>query len=141
MSLSSAYHGAIAGLTAASTQIALVSRNIANQSNPSATRKISNLVTINGLPNVASGLARVEQRSAWQSPVGELRQSPAIGHLGRANPAAIHAWTSANLNPDSPISLLGALQDALQTYAAAPRTPPARQAAVIAAQNLANGLE
>ena len=54
MDLSSALYGANAGVSNASAQIALVSRNIANQSNPNASRKIANVVTTNGLPSVAS---------------------------------------------------------------------------------------
>src|SRR5208337_2822413 len=54
MSLSAALDGAMAGLSVASAQISVVSRNIANQSNANASRKIANVVTVNGLPTLAS---------------------------------------------------------------------------------------
>ncbi len=54
MSLSAALDGAISGLSVASAQISVVSRNIANQSNANASRKIANVVTVNGLPTVTS---------------------------------------------------------------------------------------
>ncbi|MGA8772131.1 MAG: flagellar hook-associated protein FlgK, partial [Rhodomicrobium sp.] len=54
MSLSAALDGAITGLSAASAQISVVSRNIANQSNANASRKIANAVTVNGLPTITT---------------------------------------------------------------------------------------
>ncbi|MFZ1110678.1 MAG: flagellar hook-associated protein FlgK [Rhodomicrobium sp.] len=139
MSLSSAYDGAIAGLSSASAQIALVSRNIANQSNPSATRKIANIVTVNGLPTVAS-ISRVSSSALLSS---LLSANAANGEQSAISTALTQLQTTLGTSGNSsnaPVALLGQLNDALQTYAASPQNSAAAQSAVVAAQNLANGL-
>ena len=62
MSLNTALYGAMAGVSVASAQISIVSRNIANQSNPNASRKIASIVTANGLPTVTFDLPGFEWR-------------------------------------------------------------------------------
>ena len=139
MDLSAALYGATAGVSAASAQISIVSRNIANQSNPNASRKIANIVTVNGLPVVASisqasnaalmtSLLSANSKQAQQSAISDA-MTQLQGTLG----------TSAS-DTTSPVSLIGQLQDALQTYATAPQSAASAQAAVVAANNLASGL-
>lgn len=138
MTLSATLNGALAGISVATAQISTVSRNIANQSNPNASRKLTNVVTVNGLPVVASitnasnaalltsllsANANQGQQSAISNALSQLQST-----LGTAS------------NDRSPTALIGQLQDALQTYAAAPQSTASAQAAVAAAQNLANGL-
>ena len=139
MNLSSALYGATAGVSNASAQIAVVSRNIANQSNPNASRKIANVVTTNGLPSVVSisqasnsalltSLLSANSKQSQQSAISTA-MSQLEGTLG----------TSAS-DTTSPSALIGQLSNALQTYAVSPQSPISAQAAVIAATNLANGL-
>jgi flagellar hook-associated protein 1 FlgK len=139
MNLSTALYGAMAGVSVASAQIAVVSRNIANQSNPNATRKIANVVTANQLPAVAS----VSQASN-----GALLTSLFSANSNQAQQSAVsNALTqlqgtlgTSSSDSTSPAALIGQLSDALRTYAAAPQSTASAQAAVQAATNLANGL-
>ncbi len=139
MDLSSALYGATAGVSAASAQISLVSRNIANQSNPNASRKIANVATAYGAPSLVSisqasssallgSLLAANSKQAQQSAISNA-MSQLEGTLG----------TTAS-STTSPTALIGQLKDALQTYAVAPQNPISAQAAVMAATNLANGL-
>ncbi len=139
MSLSAALDGASAGLSVASAQIAVVSRNIANQSNTAASCKIANVVTVNGLPTVAS--------------ISQASNSALMGSLlsANANQAQQSAISNAltqlqttlgtgSTDTSSPTALLGQFTDALQTYEASPQTTAGAQAAVAAAQNLVSAL-
>jgi flagellar hook-associated protein 1 len=139
MSLSSALDVAISGLSSASAQIALVSRNIANQSNTNASRKHANIVTVYGLPTVAS-ISRASSSalltSLFSANAANGEQSAISTALSRLQTTLGTSGNSSN----SPVSLLGKLNDALQTYAASPQNTAAAQSAVAAAQNLANGL-
>ena len=139
MSLSAALHGAITGLSVASAQISVVSRNIANQSNANASRKIANVVTVNGLPTVAS-VSRASDEALVKnllSANGDQAQQAAISDSLTQLEATL--GTSTN-DSTSPTALIGALESALQTYASAPQNIAGAQAAVTAAQNLAKGL-
>ena len=139
MDLSSALYGANAGVSNASAQIALVSRNIANQSNPNASRKIANVVTTNGLPSVAS----ISQASnsalvtSLLSANSKQSQQSAISSAMTQLESTLGASVS---DTNSPSALIGQMSDALQTYAVSPQSPISAQAAVIAATNLATGL-
>jgi flagellar hook-associated protein 1 len=139
MSLSSAYDGAISGLSSASAQIALVSRNIANQSNAHASRKIANVITVNGLPTVAS-ISRASSSALLTSLLAanasKGQQAAVTDALDRLQSTL---GTSGN-DSNSPVSLLGQLKDALQTYSAAPQNVASARAALVAADNLATGL-
>ena len=139
MDLSTALYGATAGVSAASAQISVVSRNIANQSNPNASRKIANLVTANGVPTVASisqasntallgSLLSANSKQAQQSAI-----SDAMTQLQSTLGSSVSSATS-------PVALIGQLKDALQTYATSPQSVASAQAAVFAATNLAKGL-
>jgi flagellar hook-associated protein 1 len=139
MTLSSAYDGALSGLSSASAQIALVSRNIANQSNQNATRKHANIVTVNGLPTVAS-ISRVSSSALLNS---LLSANAVNGEQSAISTALSQLQTTLGTSGDSsnsPVALMGKLNDAMQTYAASPQNMAAAQAAVVAAQNLASGL-
>ena len=92
MSLSTAFNVANAGLFVASAEIAVVSQNIANQGNSSASRKIANVVTVNGVPTVASvtrasnaallkSLLSANGNQAQQSAISNALDS-AANHLG-----------------------------------------------------------
>ena len=139
MSLSAALDGAIAGLSVASAQISVVSRNIANQSNANASRKIANVVTVNGFPTVTS-VSRASDDALVKnllSANGDQAQQSAISDSLTQLEATLGTPTN---DSTSPAALIGTLQSALQTYAASPQTIAGAQAAVTAADNLAQGL-
>ena len=139
MSLSAALDGAIAGLSVASAQISVVSRNIANQSNANASRKIANVVTVNGLPTLAS-VSRASDDALLKNLLsangGQAQQSAISDSLTQLE-ATLGTSTD---DSSSPTALIGDLTNALQTYAAGPQNLASAQAAVTAAQNLAKGL-
>jgi flagellar hook-associated protein 1 len=139
MNLSSALYGAMSGISAASSQISTVSRNIANQSNPNASRKIANLVTVYGRPEVAS-ISQASNTALLSSLLSansnQSKQSAMAGAMAQLEGTLGTAADSTT----SPEALIGKMQDALQNYAAAPQNSAAAQAAVIAADNLARGL-
>ena len=139
MTLSAALDGAIAGLSVASAQISVVSRNIANQGNTSASRKISNIVTVNGLPTVAS-ISRASSNALLSSLLSANASQAQQSAISNAMTQLQSTLGTGSTDTSSPTALLGQLADALQTYAAAPQTLASGQAAVAAAQNLADGL-
>jgi flagellar hook-associated protein 1 FlgK len=139
MTLSAALDGAIAGLSVASAQISVVSRNIANQGNTSASRKVANIATVNGLPTVAliSRISNDALQTSLLSANGNQAQQSAISN---ALTQLQNTLGTGSTDTNSPTALLGQLSDALQTYAAAPQNTSSGQAAVAAAQNLASAL-
>ena len=128
-----------AGLSVATAQIAVVSQNIANQGNSTASRKIANVITVNGVPTVAS-VTRASnaalQKSLLSANGSQAQQSAISSALTQLQTTVESGSNSSN----SLSSLIGQLNDALQTYSAAPQNTASAQAAVIAAQNLAQGL-
>jgi flagellar hook-associated protein 1 FlgK len=139
MSLSAALDGAIAGLSVASAQISVVSRNIASQSGANASRKIANVVTVNGLPAFTT-VSRASDDALLKnllSANGDQAQQSAISDSLTELEATLGAATN---DTTSPTALMGQLTSALQSYEAAPQNIAGAQAAVTAAQNLAKGL-
>ena len=108
MNLSSALYGAMAGVSAASAQISIVSRNIANQSNPNASRKIANVVTVNGLPSVAS-ISQASNAALLTSLLSaNSNQSQQSAISNAMTPAAKHAGHIRE-HSTSPTALIGQL--------------------------------
>ena len=139
MSLSAALDGAITGLSVASAQISVVSRNIANQSNANASRKIANVVTVNGLPTITT-VSRASDDALLKnllSANGDQAEQSAISDSLTQLEATLGASTN---DTTSPTALMGQLTSALQSYEAAPQNIVGAQAAVTAAGNLAKGL-
>ena len=139
MSLSAALDGAITGLSVASAQISVVSRNIANQSNANASRKIANVVTVNGLPTITT-VSRASDDALLKnllSANGDQAEQSAISDSLTELEATLGASTN---DTTSPTALMGQLTSALQSYEAAPQNIVGAQAAVTAAGNLAKGL-
>ena len=139
MNLSSALYGATAGVSNASAQIAVVSRNIANQSNPNASRKIANVVTTNGLPLVAS-ISQASNSALLTSLLSANSKQSQQSAISTAMTQLEGTLGTSVSDTNSPSALIGQLSSALQTYAVSPQSPISGQAAVIAATNLANGL-
>src|SRR6516225_9032488 len=127
MTLSAALDGAIAGLSVASAQISVVSRNIANQGNTSASRKVANIATVNGLPTVAliSRISNDALQTSLLSANGNQAQQSAISN---ALTQLQNTLGTGSIDTNSPTALLGQLSDALQTYAAAPQNTSSGQA-------------
>ena len=108
----------------------MVSRNIANQSNPNASRKIANVVTANGLPTVATisqasnsalltSLLSANSKSAQQSAISNaLTQLEGTLGIVRRVTRPLHRRS------------LGPVIDALQTYGDSPAKHDSAQAAV-----------
>jgi flagellar hook-associated protein 1 FlgK len=145
MSLATALDGAFAGISVTSAQMAVVSRNIANQSNPAATRKIANVVTgYGGLP-VVSSISRTADSAlsaTLLSANSNQSQQSAISNSLTQLQSTLGTASSSNSSSysQSPSALIEQLSSSLQSYAAAPQNLAGGQAAVQAAQNLADGL-
>ncbi len=139
MSLSAALDGASAGLSVASAQIAVVSRNIANQSNATASCKIANVVTVNGLPTVAS-ISQASNSALMSSLLSANAKQAQQSAISNALAQLQTTLGTGATDTTSPTALLGQFTDALQTYEASPQNLASGQAAVTAAQNLASAL-
>ena len=139
MSLLSAFNNARASLGAVSAQSALVSRNIANVDNPSATRKFAQLGT--------DGLGSIQILSVAQSKDQALFRSllTATASQGEASVTqeALDRLRDVIGDVDaetSPVSKLSALKSALSQYAVSPDNLQAATAAVDAARDMATSL-
>ena len=122
MSLSAALDGAISGLSVASAQISVVSRNIANQSNANASRKIANVVTVNGLPTVAS-VSRASDEALVRnllSANGNQAQQAAISDSLTQLEATLGTSTD---DSSSPTALIGDLTNAAPNLCGWPSEP------------------
>ena len=139
MTLSAALDGAIAGLSVASAQISVVSRNIANQNNTSASRKIANISTVYGLPTVTS-ISRASSDALLSSLLSANSSQAQQSAISDALTQLQSTLGTGSTDTNSPTALLGQLTNALQTFAASPQNTASGQAAVAAAQNLARGL-
>ncbi|MGB8737530.1 MAG: flagellar hook-associated protein FlgK, partial [Rhodomicrobium sp.] len=132
-------NGAAAGVSVASAQISVVSQNIANQSNTGASRKIANIVTINGLPTVAS-ISRASNAALLSSLLSANSSQAQQSAISNALTQLQNTLGTSSSDTNSPTALIGQLSDALQTYADSPQSTASAQAAVTAADNLASGL-
>ncbi len=138
MSLTAALNIAQSALGAASRQTGVVSRNIANASNPDYARRTA--VSVSTVPGVR---ATEIQRAA-------------DALLTRQNLAALSAWNGSQAlsvgleslaqgvngvsNESSAATMLGKLSQALQTYGAAPSNRTLAENAVEAARNVVRSL-
>lgn len=138
MSLSSALDISRSSLATTAQLSEIVSRNIANASNSSATRKVASVVTDVG------GGARVSQ--VIRAAVGTLRD----GVIGATSDAALSDVVSTALDQldltggqstaASPASQLSALRASLQTLSANPSDPTAAAGVVNAAKTFVSTL-
>jgi flagellar hook-associated protein 1 FlgK len=139
MTLSAALDAATSGLAATSSQISVVSRNIANQGNANASRKIANLATVHGFATVTS-ISRVSSDAVLSSLLNANSEKAEQSAISEALTQIQSTLGTSTDNSTSPVALLGAFQDALQTYSTSPENVAAAQTTVAAAQNLSNGL-
>jgi flagellar hook-associated protein 1 len=139
MNLTTALYGAMSGISATSSQISIVSRNIANQSNPNASRKIANLVTVNGQPSVVS-ISQASNKALLSSLLSANSNQSKQSAISNAMTQLEGTLGTTADSTTSPEALIGQFQDALQTYSVSPQSTAAAQAAIIAAGNLTRGL-
>lgn len=139
MSLTAALRTASAALALNAAQSAIVSRNVSNAGDASASAKIAQTV------GAADGSARrlVTTRAA-DAALGAARltaNAEAASATARSDGlAGLGAIMGEPGDSSSPGALLAALGSALQTYAATPASQTAGAAAIAAASRLAEGL-
>jgi flagellar hook-associated protein 1 FlgK len=139
MTLSAGLSTALSGLSTASDQISVLSRNVSRSGEAGASRKIANLVTQSGGGVRIASITRAANAALLEKLLGATSDAGAQ----RAIAAALDqlGQTVGDTQDDaSPAGLLGKLGTALQSYAAAPQDPAAARAAVSAAKDLAKGL-
>jgi flagellar hook-associated protein 1 FlgK len=138
MSLTSALNTAQAIFNNTGKQSGVVSNNIANASNTDYVRRQAVTTTaLDGATVVTT--ARTANASLQKQLLSTTSQNAAQQRL-LTGLNDIQATVGGNDSESSPATYLSALQDALQTYAASPSSNTAAQAAVVAAQDVANSL-
>ena len=139
MTLSSSLSVALSGISTASDQLAVVSRNVARANEDGATRKVANVSTIE------SGASRVSSIVRLANPqlLDALLKSNANAGTQQVISKALNQFDLTVNDPSlegSPSSLIGKLNAAMQVYAASPQDVTAANAAIGAAKDLAQGL-
>jgi flagellar hook-associated protein 1 len=138
MSLSASLSVALSGLSTASDQLAVVTRNVARANEDGATRKTANVSTL------ASGASHVSSVVRLANPqlLAKLLQTNSDAGTQKVIAAALDQFDLTVNDPSfegSPSSLIGRLNSALQTYAASPQDATTANAAIAAARDLAQG--
>jgi flagellar hook-associated protein 1 len=139
MTLSVGLGVAQSGLATAADQTAIVSRNVANASNPLASRKNANVVTgQDGSVRVAS-VTRVFNDALFKSVLSSTSGSSGQKAIVEALDFLDQTINDPELDA-SPAALIAKFTSLLQQYAEGPSDPVLAQTAVSAAIDLANGL-
>ncbi len=139
MSLSSGLSIARSALFVAADQTSTVSRNIANASNPLYTRKTANAVTVPGYGPTIASVTRASEPILLRN----LFNANSDANARQAVTDALNQLDETVNDPEldtSAAALIGKLADAIQQYSAQPHSELAGQAAVRAAQDVANRL-
>lgn len=139
MSLSTSLSVALSGLSTSSDQLSVVSRNIARANEEGATRKTAKVITLE------SGASRVASITRLANPqlLDKVLKATSDAGAQKVIAAALDQFDLTVNDPSlegSPSALIGKLNSALQTYAAAPQDTTAANAAIVAARDLAQGL-
>ena len=139
MSLTTALNMARSSLTATAGQSAIISRNVANAGNASATRKLPKLVTMAGGGVLLQSVARASNDALTSAMLDatsrDADKSEVVSVLD-----ALNATVGDVSQDSSPAALIGKLDSALQQLAAAPQSTAGAQSAVSAAKDLALAL-
>ncbi|WP_185983588.1 flagellar hook-associated protein FlgK [Aureimonas mangrovi] len=139
MSLSSALDTAKSSLIASQTHTALVSRNIANLNDPSATRKYANVVTgIGGRVEIAS-IARSQNAVLYRNMLDSTASVGAWSSMSAGYQRIDEVIGDTTLGR-SPAARISDLADALAAFSANPGNPEFARAALDASRELAGGL-
>ncbi|MBO0661242.1 flagellar hook-associated protein FlgK [Jiella sp. MQZ9-1] len=139
MSLLSAFNSARSSLATVSQQSALVSRNVANAQNTSATRKYANLTS----PNYGGVSIQSVSQSSNQALFRALTSANSALGASQATKGALDSIRDVIGDTDSilsPATRLSKLKAALEQYAVTPEDPQAARAAINAASDLATSL-
>jgi len=138
MSLSSAINTAQSMLSNTAKQTAMISQNIANSGNTDYSRRSAVLATSLGGSQIV-GIDRAQNAALLRQLLSSTSGSSAQGSL-LAGLDKLKATMGGNDYESAPTTLIAALRDALQTYAAKPSDATAGQSAIAAAKDVANGL-
>jgi len=139
MSLSSVLNNAKSSIAASAAQTALVSRNIANVNDPAATKKYAKLGSVPGAGLNVLSIARSGDAALFRN---FLETSSALGS-SQVLAEALNRIRETIGDVDeegSPAASIGALKDALASFAVSPANREFARAAVDAARDVANGL-
>lgn len=139
MTLSAGMQAALSGLSTTAERTAVVSRNVANVGDSSASRKIANLVS---LPGGGVRLATIT-RASNAALLDKMLGATSDAGTQRAIADALDQLDQTVNDPEldaSPGALVAKLAAAIQTYATTPQSSAAAQAAVNAATDLARSL-
>ena len=139
MSLSASLNTAISSLATTAEQTSVLSRNVARAGDPSASRKIANVITIPGHGVRLASVTRVVNVALFNSVLsttsGAANQRAIVEALEQLEQTINDTELDA-----SPAALVQRLSNALQQYTAAPDSTAHAQAAVGAARDLSNAL-
>src|ERR1700674_5136233 len=139
MSLSIGLDAALSGLSVTADQTSVVSRNVARAGDPSASRKIANLVTLPGGGVKLASITRASNAALYEKLLGTTSDAGAKKVVVDALDQLDQTVNDPELDA-SPAALVGNLVNALQSYAAAPQNATAARSAVAAAGDLAQAL-
>jgi flagellar hook-associated protein 1 FlgK len=139
MSLTSALNTAQAIFNNTGAQSSVVSNNIANAGNADYTRRQAMLTTDMAGAQVVR-IARADEPSLQKAFLGSTSDDAAQERLLQGYEDIQSGTIGGNDNEIAPATYLAALQKAMQDYAASPSSATAGQAAINAAQDVANSL-
>ena len=139
MSLLSASYFASSSLSATSAQLAVLSRNIANASDTSASRKIVNVTT-----DLTTGIkvlttTRVTNSALTTAMLSANSDQSSASAIQTALTQLQNSVDDSN-NPTSPSATLTAFQQALQNFATSPSDASVAQSTIAAAKNFTASL-
>lgn len=140
MSLSSALDTARSSLSVLSERTSVVSRNVANAGNDFASRKVAHTITKSvGQGVTLAGITRVTDQALFDNAVNA---NSAAGRYEALN-ASLDQLNQTINDPEqdfSPAARLGKLGDAIQQFTTSPQDVVRAQSAVLAATDVADGL-
>ncbi|MFZ0851990.1 MAG: flagellar hook-associated protein FlgK [Hyphomicrobiaceae bacterium] len=139
MTLSIGLSTALSGLSVSSEQTSVVSRNVARVGDPSATRKIVNLVTVPGAGVRIASITRASNEALFDKLLSAT--ASASGRTVIAEALAELEQTVQDPELDAaPAALVTKLANALQQYSAAPQDIVRASAAIATASDLTRSL-
>jgi flagellar hook-associated protein 1 FlgK len=139
MTLSIGLNTALSGLSVTADQTSVVSRNVARAGDPSASRKIANLVTLPGGGVKLESITRASNAALYEKLLGATADAGTQKVIVDALDQLDQTVNDPELDA-SPAALVGKLADAIQAYAAAPQDATAARSAIAAAGDLAQAL-
>jgi flagellar hook-associated protein 1 FlgK len=139
MSLSSSLQTALSSLSTTAEQTSIASRNVANASVPTASRKTAEIITIPGSGVRLSSVNRVVNIALFNNLHGSTSSAAGQRVIVDALDQLEQTINDTELDT-SPAALIQKLADAIQQYAAAPHDTARAQTVVAAADDLASAL-